>query len=147
MNMRVIARTRTAIFLRLPLEMQLDCGGCDCAHCKRNPALAKWDTLCVPLQNRERHHDYAHTVHMPDPSVQEFIDINRRLETREAPLRKWHRVKPEDSKRIPCSDCGNPAYACEHVENPVSIAFWYYCHSCATKRSGKGLLADCMEVV
>lgn len=65
-------------------------------------------------------------------------------------MNKWHLVTEKDSNRIQCEDCGGPAYACEHVEwntgNTTGISFWYYCHPCAVKRAGNGLLADCMEV-
>lgn len=66
-------------------------------------------------------------------------------------LNKWHRLKEQDRARINCEDCPQPADVCEHATwdtgNTKGISFWYYCHPCAVKRSGNGLLADCMEEV
>ncbi len=73
--MTVIARTNDAVYLRLPLELQRDCGGCSCPHCKVNPDLAKWDTLVVPLGL----HEHSYTVHMPDGSIASFNEYIRRM--------------------------------------------------------------------
>ena len=67
--MKVIAETADAVYLRLPAELQRDTDGCDCQHCKRNPALAKWDTLVVPKGSPN---DHSYTIHMPDGSIQAF---------------------------------------------------------------------------
>jgi hypothetical protein len=73
--MLVIARTNDAVYLRLPHELQRDIdGGCGCDHCKKNPALAKWDTLVVPTEV----HDHSWTVHMPDATVSDFREYIRR---------------------------------------------------------------------
>lgn len=69
MTMEILARTKDAVYLRLPLEMQRDAGGCSCEQCKQDPALAKWDTLCVPVTGAYEH---AHTVHMPSGAVAQF---------------------------------------------------------------------------
>lgn len=86
-SLAIIAQTKDAIYLRLPLELQRDCGGCDCRHCKLNPALAKWDTLVVPVRGPTRPGDayndwHTWTVHMPDDSVQAFIDSVKRQEAK-----------------------------------------------------------------
>jgi hypothetical protein len=86
-SMRVIAQTDDAIYLRLPAELQRDCGGCDCPQCKANPALAKWDTLVVPLdpaKTRDYSATHSGTVHMPDGSVEEFMRHSRRPPRRTA---------------------------------------------------------------
>lgn len=64
-SMLVVAETDDAVYVRLPDELQRDCGGCSCPHCKRNPALAKWDTLVVP-KNQKKIGEHTYTVHMPD---------------------------------------------------------------------------------
>jgi len=76
--MPVIARAKDAVYLRLPPELQRDCGGCNCPQCTKNPELAKWDTLCVPITPPGNHSDFSHVVHMPDGSVQAFIDYVRK---------------------------------------------------------------------
>jgi hypothetical protein len=80
-SMRVIARTKDAIYLRLPLELQRDTGGCDCPVCKKDPTKAKWDTLVVPTKGGRTYHDeHSGTVHMPDGSVDGFVEYMRRKE-------------------------------------------------------------------
>lgn len=77
----VIARTKDAVYLRIPLGLQRPIeGGCSCDQCRANPALAKWDTLLVPVSATRS--DYASTVHMPDASVPGFIEYTRRKESR-----------------------------------------------------------------
>jgi len=76
-SMLVIALTKDAVYLRLPQELQRDCGGCACQHCKRNPELAKWDTLVVPFGTDDKY-QRSYTVHMPAPSVGEFNAYIRR---------------------------------------------------------------------
>jgi hypothetical protein len=66
--MAVLAVTDDAVYVRLPSLLQRDCGGCDCEHCKKNPDLAKWDTLVVPLKLGGT----SYTVHMPDRAVSAF---------------------------------------------------------------------------
>jgi hypothetical protein len=72
-GMTIIARIKTAIYLRIPRDMQQSAGGCNCPHCKQDPSLAMWDTLAVPMDG-----GYAYTVHMPDASVEGFMDYCRR---------------------------------------------------------------------
>ncbi len=72
LQMQVIATTTEAVYLRLPLSLQRDCGGCTCPQCKLNPELAKWDTLVVPV-NPIPGRDRSHTVHMPNGSVEAFL--------------------------------------------------------------------------
>lgn len=69
-SMLVVAETDDAVYVRLPDELQRDCGGCSCEHCKKNPALAKWDTLAIPKNAKGRTYADTHTytVHMPDPA-------------------------------------------------------------------------------
>lgn len=69
LSMEVVAVTTDAVYLRLPKELQRDCGGCDCPLCRTNPNLAKWDTLVVPLvvDWRTYNDNHSYTVHMPDP--------------------------------------------------------------------------------
>ncbi len=79
-GMSVIARNKTAIYLRIPMPFQLSCGGCNCKHCALNPAGATWDTLVVPIQEqREYARETAYTVHMPDGAIQEFKDYCKRM--------------------------------------------------------------------
>ena len=75
-TMMVIAVAKDAIYLRLPRELQRDCGGCSCEICKKNPELAKWDTLVVP----RKLHDHSWTVHMPDARVASFNEYLRQKE-------------------------------------------------------------------
>jgi hypothetical protein len=79
MTIDIICRTKDAIYLRLPLAMQTDCGGCSCDQCKADPKLAKWDALCVPLLPGDSYPARtAHTVHMPDGCVPQFKEHMRR---------------------------------------------------------------------
>lgn len=67
--MPVIAQGKDAVYLRLPADLQRDCGGCACPTCKADPSKAKWDTLCVPLLPRRGPRGslgYSWTVHCPD---------------------------------------------------------------------------------
>jgi hypothetical protein len=76
-SMRIIAWTDEAVYLRLPLELQRDCGGCSCEQCKKNPKLAKWDTLAVPVKGKPRgsySENHSWTVHMPDGAVAGFME-------------------------------------------------------------------------
>jgi hypothetical protein len=66
--MRVLAVAPDAVYVRLPRELQRECGGCDCEHCRKNPAGAVWDTLVVPTKERTE----SYTVHMPDGAVEGF---------------------------------------------------------------------------
>ncbi len=79
-GMAVIARNKTAIYLRIPREHQVPTGGCSCEHCKKDPSLAMWDTLVISLESPDsrKSNDYAYTVHMPDAQVQEFKDYCRK---------------------------------------------------------------------
>ena len=75
--MPVLAVAKDAVYVRLPRELQRDiAGGCDCLQCKVNPALAKWDTLVVPIKPN----GLTHAVHMPDDRVQAFLDYLKRRE-------------------------------------------------------------------
>jgi hypothetical protein len=69
----IIARTKLAVYVRIPRELQqqaLD-GKCDCLYCKSHPGeTAMWDTLVVSTEAPpSRGRDYAWTVHLPDPEV------------------------------------------------------------------------------
>jgi hypothetical protein len=81
----VIARTKDAVYLRIPdsLAALAGDGSCDCPHCKRSGKPAKWDTLVVPTKGPSNHYraDCAYTVHMPDPC--EFIRIMQEKAIRE----------------------------------------------------------------
>jgi hypothetical protein len=65
-GMSIIARTKEAIYLRIPKELQQPAGKCTCPHCKGADAF--WDTLAVPIAPPQRN-DTAWTVHMPDPTL------------------------------------------------------------------------------
>lgn len=80
LSMAVIARAKDAVYLRLPRELQRDCdGGCACDHCRKEPALAKWDTLVVPTKPFPRGgHDWSYTVHLPDPAIPAFCEYLKR---------------------------------------------------------------------
>lgn len=66
----IIGRTDTTIFIRLPDDLQRDCGKCSCAYCVAHPdETPRWDTLAVATDKPKEGNDYAWTVHMPDPSV------------------------------------------------------------------------------
>jgi hypothetical protein len=81
-SMAVLAVAADAVYLRLPRELQRDCGGCHCEHCRVNPALAVWDTLVVPTNPAGSRDDYyathSYTVHMPDGAVAGFQEYLRR---------------------------------------------------------------------
>lgn len=77
-SMRVIARTKDAVYVRLPRELQRDAAGCGCEHCKKDPALAKWDTLVIPTEETRRAFDFTWTVHMPDGAVNAFREYVRK---------------------------------------------------------------------
>jgi hypothetical protein len=62
-GMTIIARNDSAIYLRIPRELQQSAGSCDCSHCKG--AEGFWDTLGVPLDVSQ--FDTAWTVHWPAP--------------------------------------------------------------------------------
>jgi glutaredoxin len=73
-HMRVIAFTKDAVYLRLPSELQRPTSGCSCDHCKKDPNLAKWDTLVVPTrESRQWNANFSYTVHMPDGSIAGFL--------------------------------------------------------------------------
>ena len=60
-TMDVICKTKKAIYLRLPLAMQADCGGCSCDECKADPSIGEMGRAvqkCGLAKN-------AHTAHMP----------------------------------------------------------------------------------
>jgi hypothetical protein len=89
-SMRVLAVTKEAVYVRLPRELQRDAGGCQCEHCKRNPALAKWDTLVVPTHRGRPHdarpnyaNDHTWTVHMPDAAVAGFVEYMAKKEAKQ----------------------------------------------------------------
>lgn len=73
-SMTVLCKTKDAVYLRLPRELQRLTDGCSCPHCTKAPHLAAWDTLVVPLESGE----HTWTVHMPDGAVQPFIEYVRR---------------------------------------------------------------------
>jgi hypothetical protein len=78
-SLPIIARTKTAIYLRLPRELQRDTDGCSCDHCKLDPTLAKWDTLVVPIANGHNNGSaWTHTVHMPTASLGMFLEYVKR---------------------------------------------------------------------
>jgi hypothetical protein len=62
-GMSIIARSETAIYLRIPKELQESAGSCDCSHCKG--AEGFWDTLGVPLATDSSRNDTAWTLHWP----------------------------------------------------------------------------------
>ena len=67
---RVIQRTETCVFVRLPESMQRPIDLCSCSYCKSHPnETPRWDTLAVGLKRPETGADYAWTVHMPVPGV------------------------------------------------------------------------------
>lgn len=73
-TMDVIARTDSAVYLRIPKELQRPIDKCQCPYCKAHPEVAPtWDTLVVPVGNST---GYASTVHMPDP-VQFSASVKR----------------------------------------------------------------------
>jgi hypothetical protein len=78
--MEVILRTKETTFLRLPRELQreIPCG-CDCSHCTKDPALAKWDTLAIATKT-PKGNDFSWTVHMPDASVADTREYFRKKE-------------------------------------------------------------------
>ena len=83
-SMKVVAWTDDAVYLRLPLELQRPTGGCACEHCKKDPNLAKWDTLVVPTKpdfrgNYNNWHSW--TCHMPDGSVESFMEHTKSKRT------------------------------------------------------------------
>ena len=76
--MRIIARTKDAIYLRIPKAVQMTSqfnglSGCICGYCD---GLGTWDTLMVPISKTT--HDWASTVHMPDAAVPRFLEITGR---------------------------------------------------------------------
>jgi hypothetical protein len=88
LSMRVVAWTDEAVYLRLPLALQRETGGCSCEQCKKNPALAKWDTLVVPTQGKPRGNyseNHSWTCHMPDgAAVENFMAHTKGKRTKEA---------------------------------------------------------------
>ena len=81
-SMLVLAHTADAVYLRLPRELQREVeGGCDCGECKRDPRLARWDTLVVPIKTDPRRVEHSHTVHLPDGALERF---RQRVARREA---------------------------------------------------------------
>jgi len=67
---RVICRTETCAFVRLPESMQRPIDMCSCGYCKSHPnETPRWDTLAIGLKRPESGADYAWTVHMPVPGV------------------------------------------------------------------------------
>jgi hypothetical protein len=66
LNMPVIKRTDTMIFLRLPNELWRSCGRCSCPNCKaNNRSEGWWDTLAIPV-NKPSGNDFSYVVHMPE---------------------------------------------------------------------------------
>jgi hypothetical protein len=70
LQMPVIARGGGAIYMRLPQDLQRECGGCSCDYCKAHPEIKPaWDTLVVSGERQTRiDRDWSWTVHMPDPT-------------------------------------------------------------------------------
>ena len=85
-GMRVIARTKDAIYLRIPKALQMTSqfispdNKCSCGHCDGN---GTWDTLVVPANDNP--HDWASTVHMPDSAIPAFLLFIKKNET---PIKK-----------------------------------------------------------
>ena len=86
LDMRVLATTADAVYLRLPCELQRPIeGGCQCEHCKKDfHATPAWDTLVVPSREAKAGASYfawhTFTVHMPDGGVADFVAHTRRQE-------------------------------------------------------------------
>lgn len=81
LQMKVIARAAGAVYMRLPPDLQRDCGGCSCDYCKVHPdEKPMWDTLAVPIENlmRTPSLDWSWTLHMPDP--QRFLAVVKKQE-------------------------------------------------------------------
>lgn len=75
-SMHVIERTKEAVYIRLPEELQRSAGKCSCSAC--NGQEGKWDTLVVPVKNGRKHsNDWTYTVHLPDQSLPRFRQYNR----------------------------------------------------------------------
>ena len=74
-SMEVLARSKDAVYLRIPKDLQQLCtGGCDCPHCTVDPQAAAWDTLVVPTKApRGKGNDFSSRCHLPDAAVPEFI--------------------------------------------------------------------------
>jgi hypothetical protein len=66
-GMQIIARNDSAIYLRIPKELQQSAGPCDCSHCKGQEGF--WDTLGVPLATGLVQLNAAWTLHWPVPPV------------------------------------------------------------------------------
>ena len=76
--MPIIARTKDAVYVRLPKKLQRVIeSGCDCNECRKDPNLAKWDTLVVPLSVI---YPSTYVVHMPEASVPKFVEYHRKLD-------------------------------------------------------------------
>lgn len=73
-GMPIIARTKDAIYIRIPRELQKPCDGCECSYCKAHPRETPgWDTLAV-TRDKGAIHESTWTVHMPDPkSFLEYV--------------------------------------------------------------------------
>lgn len=78
-GMRVIARTKEAIYMRIPEALQAPStfadDNCTCGSCDGS---GKWDTIQIPLQPDNWRRDFATTIHMPDKAVQPFLAAMRR---------------------------------------------------------------------
>lgn len=75
-GMEVLARTKDAVYLRLPRGLWGKRGGkCTCGQCDGS---GYFDTLVVPTNapgpKTRQKPDYAYTVHMPNKAVREFIE-------------------------------------------------------------------------
>ncbi len=66
----VIARTKDAIYIRLPRAVQISRGPCSCGKCDGQGFN---DTLVVATKPDKRSNDYTYTVHMPDRSIEGFL--------------------------------------------------------------------------
>ena len=67
-QMPVIARGGGAIYLRLPWDLQRECGECTCDYCKAHPGQTPtWDTMAISAINPNPDRDWTWTLHMPDP--------------------------------------------------------------------------------
>jgi hypothetical protein len=66
LSMKVLLRTDSTIFLRLPRELWRSCGRCICPSCVENKrAEGWWDTLAIAL-NKPAGNDFSWVVHMPE---------------------------------------------------------------------------------
>lgn len=61
----VIQQLAGAVYVRIPKELQRECGGCSCAYCVSHPdETPMWDTLGVPLGDARS--PMTWTLHAPE---------------------------------------------------------------------------------